>query len=214
MSTQPADTQVEVRRAHERSFDAGEIVFDEGDSGESLYVIQSGEVELTRATASGRHLVGRLGPGEFFGEMSVVLGGERRVRAAAVTPLRLLEVDGRTLEEMCVKRPEVAIRMIQRLAARVIDLEKRLAALGGDDLLPPMVRVLLRLAEPDGRRGARIRTTLRELSEQSGLSLREAHRALQQLFEHKALRLVDDVLEVDELDAISACLDEGASSAV
>ena len=100
MTSLPADTQFEVRRSHERSFEAGEIVFDEGDGGELLYVIQSGEVELTRGTASGRRLVGRLGPGEFFGEMSVVLGGERRIRATAGTSLRLLEVDGRTLEDM------------------------------------------------------------------------------------------------------------------
>lgn len=209
MSSQPADTQFEVRRSHERSFDAGEIVFDEGDGGELLYVIQSGEVELTRGTASGRRLVGRLGPGEFFGEMSVVLGGERRIRATAGTSLRLLEVDGRTLEDMCVQRPEVAIRMIQRLAGRVIDLEKRLAALGSDDLLPPMVRVLLRLAEPRGG-GAHIETSLRALSDESGLSMREAHRALQQLFDEKVLRLADDALEVDDLEAVAAVLDHGA----
>ncbi len=209
MSSQPADTQFEVRRSHERSFDAGEIVFDEGDGGELLYVIQSGEVELTRGTASGRRLVGRLGPGEFFGEMSVVLGGERRIRATAGTSLRLVEVDGRTLEDMCVQRPEVAIRMIQRLAGRVIDLEKRLAALGSDDLLPPMVRVLLRLAEPRGG-GAHIETSLRALSDESGLSMREAHRALQQLFDEKVLRLADDALEVDDLEAVAAVLDHGA----
>ena len=207
MAIQPGDTDFEVRRSHERSLEPGEVIFDEGDSGELLYVIQSGEVELTRSGASGRRLVGRLGPGEFFGEMSVVLGGERRIRATAVTPVRLLAVDGQTLEGMCVERPEVAIRLIQRLAGRVIDLEKRLAALGGDDLLPPVVRVLLRLAESQGARGARMATTLRELAAEAGLSMREAHRALQQLFERKALRLVDDVLVADDLEAVSACLD-------
>jgi CRP-like cAMP-binding protein len=204
--TADADTQWQVRRSHERGFEPGQLIFDEGDSGEFLYVIQAGEVELTRAGPSGRRLVGRLGPGEFFGEMSVVLGGERRIRATAVSPVRLLAVDGRTLEEMCVERPEVAIRLIQRLAARVIDLEKRLAAMGADDLLPPVVRVLLRCAQPRGR-GASIATTLRALSEQSGLSLREAHRALQQLFEERVLRLADDVLETDDLESISACLE-------
>lgn len=207
MSIHPGDTDFEVRRSHERTLEPGEVIFEEGDSGEFLYVIQSGEVELTRSAASGRRLVGRLGPGEFFGEMSVVLGGERRIRATAVTPVRLLEVDGQTLEGMCVERPEVAIRLIQRLVGRVIDLEKRLAALGGDDLLPPVVRVLLRLAESQGGRGARMATTLRELATESGLSLREAHRALQQLFERKALRLVDDVLVTDDLESVSACLE-------
>jgi CRP-like cAMP-binding protein len=207
LAVQLGDTDFEVRRTYERSYEAGELIFEEGDSGELLYIIQSGEVELTRGAAEGRRLVGRLGPGEFFGEMSVVLGGERRIRASSATPVRLVEVDGRTLEGMCVERPEVAIRLIQRLAGRVIDLEKRLAAMGSDDLLPPMVRVLLRRAEPLAQGGARIPATLRELSDESGLSLREAHRALHRLFDQKVLRLDDDVLETDDLEAVSASLE-------
>lgn len=207
MTVQLGDTDFEVRRTYERSYEAGELIFDEGDSGELLYIIQSGEVELTRGAAEGRRLVGRLGPGEFFGEMSVVLGGERRIRASAATPVRLVEVDGRTLEGMCVDRPEVAIRLIQRLAGRVIDLEKRLTALGSDDLLPPVVRVLLRRAQPLPEGGARIPATLRELSDESGLSLREAHRALHRLFDQKVLRLEEDILETDDLEAVSASLE-------
>ncbi len=209
MSTHPGDTGFEVRSHYERTFDAGDVVFEEGERGEVLYIIQAGEIELTRETAGGRHLVGRLGPGEFFGEMSVVLGGERRIRATAATPARVLEVDGETLQGMCIDRPEVAIRLIQRLAGRVIDLEQRLAALGSADLLPPIVRVLLRKAVTEPGIGSRFPTRLRELAEEAGLSLREAHRALQQLFERKALRLEDDVLMTEDLDAISACLEDG-----
>ena len=207
MAIHPGDTDFEVRQTFERELESGEVIFEEGDTGEFLYVIQSGEVELTRAVAEGRRLVGRLGPGEFFGEMSVVLGGERRIRATAVAPVRLLTIDGQTLEGMCVERPEVAIRLIQRLAGRVIDLEKRLAALGSDDLLPPMVRVLVRRAETGQGGSARVRSTLRDLAEESGLSMREAHRALHNLFDRKVLRLADDVLETDDLESVSACLD-------
>jgi CRP/FNR family cyclic AMP-dependent transcriptional regulator len=206
-SSAAGDTDFQVRKTHEATLEAGEVLFEEGDTGEYLYVIQAGEVELTRGDAEGRRLVGRLGPGEFFGEMSVVLGGERRIRATAVTPLRVIALDGQTLESMCVERPEVAIRLIQRLAGRVIDLETRLSALGSDDLLPPVVRVLLRRAQPGRNGSARIEATLRELSEESGLTLREAHRALHHLFDQKVLRLAEDMLETDDLESISACLD-------
>jgi hypothetical protein len=53
----------------------------------------------------------------------------------------------------------------------------------------------------------RISTTLRALAGEAGLSLLETHRALQQLFERKLLRLIDDVLLVPDLDSLSACLD-------
>lgn len=214
MATVPSDSQargaedtgIRVRRSFERVFRPGEVVFDEGDPGAVLYVIQAGEVELTRRSASGPRLVGRLGPGEFFGEMSVVLGGARTVRATAACEVRLLEIDAPVLQEMCLEQPEIAIRMIRRLTARVIELEGRLSALGIDDLLRPVVRVLVRRAE-EGPEGVRIATTLRHLASDAGLSLLDTHRALQQLLERKLVRFSEDVLVSPDLDALSACLD-------
>ncbi len=204
------DTGFAIRRSFERVFSAGQVVFEEGEIGDALYVIQSGSVELTRSGPAGPRLVARLGPGEFFGEMGVVLGRPRSVRAMAVCDARLLELDGQTFEAMCVERPEIMIRVIQRLAARVIDLEQRLSALGVDDLLRPVVRVLVRRACPaaSGEKGAStIETTLRQLAEDAGLTLLQAHRALSQLLDRKLVRLVDDVLVVSDMEALSASLD-------
>ncbi len=200
------DTGLRVRRSFERSFRAGQVIYDEGEDGDVLYVIQSGQVELSRQGSEGPRLVARLGAGDFFGEFSVLLGRPRSTRAAAVSSSRLLQLDAATFEAMCVERPEIAIRVIQRLAARAIDLEQRLAALGVDDLLRPVVRVLLRRAEP-AEAGARLPTTLRKLAREAGLSLSEAHRALGQLLDRRLVRLVEDVLEVPDLEALSACLD-------
>jgi len=200
------DTQFRVRRAFERSFEAGQTIFDEGDREEVLYVIQTGMVELIRSGPDGPRLLARLAPGEFFGEMGVLLGQPRSVRAVAASDSRLIELDGTTFEEMCVAQPEIAIRVIQRLAARVIDLEQRLAALGSDDLLRPVVRVLVRRADREAD-GGKLATTLRGIAGEAGLSLLEAHRALGQLLERKLVRLVDDVLVISDLEALSACLD-------
>ena len=200
------DTHFRVRRAFERSFEAGQTVFDEGDQGSVLYVIQSGMIELMRSGPDGPRLVARLAPGEFFGEMGVLLGRPRAVRAVAISDSRLLELDAATFEEMCVAQPEIAIRVIQRLAARVIDLEQRLAALGVDDLLRPVVRVLVRRADREAG-GGKLATTLRKLASDAGLSLLEAHRALGQLLERRLVRLVDDILVIPDLEALSACLD-------
>jgi CRP-like cAMP-binding protein len=200
------DTRFRVRRAFERSFEAGQTVFDEGDPGEVLYVIQAGMVELIRSGPDGPRLVARLAPGEFFGEMGVLLGRPRSVRAVAVSESRLLELDATTFEEMCVAQPEIAIRVIQRLAARVIDLEQRLAALGVDDVLRPVVRVLVRRADREAG-GGKLPTTLRGLAGEAGVSLLEAHRALGQLLERRLVHLVDDILVIPDLEALSACLD-------
>jgi len=196
-----------VRKTYERVFPPGGIVFDEGDQGDQFFVIQSGEVELSRKGPDGWRSVGRLGPGEFFGEMSVIIGEARTNRVVATVETRLLELDAATLEAMCIERPEIAIRILRRLTSRLIDAERRLTALGIDDLLRPLIRTLVRRAQPDEDQGLRIETNLRSLAEDAGLSMLEAHRALHQLLDQKALRLVDDVLFTRDVDALSACVD-------
>jgi CRP/FNR family cyclic AMP-dependent transcriptional regulator len=203
-------TQVQVRKHYERVFEAAEIIFDEGDPGDVLFVIMAGEIELTRRGPNGRRVVARLGPGEFFGDMSVVIGETRSARATTIEPTRLLELDGETLEEMCIERPEIAIRIIRRLTTRLIDSERRLAALGIDDLLRPVVRALVRDAQADPEYGVRVPTTLRKLAEDSGLSLFETHRALHQLLDQKLVRLVDDALVARDVESLSVCLDSPA----
>jgi CRP-like cAMP-binding protein len=203
------NTQIQVRNTYERSFDAGSVIFEEGDPGDVLFVIQSGEVELTRLGLMGRQAVARLGCGDFFGEMSVVVRESRTARAVAITDCRLLELDGATLEAMCVERPEIAIRIIRRLTDRLIDSERRLSALGVDDLLRPVVRALVRNAQ-EADAGFRIPGTLRSLAQESGLTMLEAHRALHQLLDQKLVKLVDDVLTTADVDKLSACLDAPA----
>jgi len=203
------DTEFRIKQSYERQLEAGDIVFEEGAEGDSVFVIQSGEVELSRLGASGRSTVARLGPGAFFGEMSVIVGERRTARAVAVVPTRLIQLDAATFEALCIDRPEVAMRVIHTLTGRLIDAERRLSKLGVDDLLRPLVRVLVDTAEPC-EDGMRVRTSLRRLSDDTGLSMLEAHRALHELFDRKALRLVEDVLVTPSIETLTRCLERSA----
>jgi len=206
-TTRSEDTGYVVRQSYEREYRAGEVIYEVGDEPSVLYVIQAGQVELMRDGPDGARAVARHGPGEFFGEMGVLAGRPRSMRAVAASDARVLELDPTTFESMCLERPEIALRMIRRLALRLTDLEQRLAALGADDLLRPVVRVLVRRAEGDDGEASRVDTTLRELARESGLTMLEAHRALGQLLERKRVRLQDDALLIPDLEALSATLD-------
>jgi len=208
------DTAPGLRSAYQRRVAAGETVFDAGDPGDRLFVIQSGEIELAREGPGGHRVVARLGAGDFFGELGVVLGERCAARAVAVKNTTLLELDRETLESMCLAQPEIAIRMIRVLVSRLIEAERRLAALGVDDLLRPVVRALVRRAERSDGEGMRIPLTLHGLAEEAGLSMFEAHRALHQLLDRKLVHLVDDTLLAPDLEALSACLDAPDSVAV
>lgn len=201
------DTGYAVRQSFEREYGAGEVIYEIGDETSVLYVIQAGQVELLRDSGEGSRTIARHGPGDFFGEMGVLGTRPRSSRAVAASDARVLELDRVTVEAMCLERPEIALRIVQRLAARLTDLEQRLTAMGADDLLRPIVRVLVRRADSLAQGGARVATTLRRLASESGLTMLEAHRALSQLLERKRVRLQDDVLMIPDLEALSAALD-------
>jgi len=195
-----------VKSAFQRTFEDGDIVFEEGDEGIDLYVIQSGRVQITRGHAAATRIVANLVPGDFFGEMSVVLGEARTARAVAVGPTELLELDGETLEAMCMERPEIAIRLIQRLATRLIGAERRLAALGLDELVLPLIRFLYAQAHDEADEELRVTTTLRELAESCAMSMQETHQALHQLMDQKLIRLSGDELIASDRAALSTAI--------
>src|SRR5690606_24973618 len=157
-------------------------------------------------------LLARLGPGDPVGETDAVLGRPRSVRAVAVTDARLLQLDRETFREMCLDRPEIALRIVERLAQRTAELERRLGVLGMNDLVRPVARSLLRHLPAGAAPGARIPLTLRGIAESAGLSLRDAHRGLCELFDRKLVRLVEDALIVSDPRALAACLEDDAES--
>jgi CRP-like cAMP-binding protein len=198
-----------VRKTFQRRFADGEIIFDQGDEGIDLYIIQSGCVEIQRKSQAQLRprVVAQLGPGEFFGEMSVVLGEARTARAVAVGPTELLELDGETLEAMCIERPEIAIRMIQRLALRLIGAERRLSAFGLDEGVGPLVRYLVSAVEDPGpdQDELHLVTSLRELANGCQMSMQETHQALHQLMDQKLIRLVgEELIAPDRVALMSA----------
>lgn len=175
-------------------------------------MIQSGHVQVSRNGPTGQRVVAKLGPGEFFGEMSVVLGETRSARAVADGPTEVLELDGETLESMCIERPEIAIRMIQRLAIRLISAERRLAAQGLDELVGPLVRHLGSLSENAVDQEFRITTTLRQLAEGCELSMQETHQALHELMDQQLVRLAGEELVAPDRSALSAAVDRFAKT--
>ena len=201
------DTGYYVRQSFEREYEAGEVIYEVGDESTVLFVLQAGQVELQRDGADGSRIVARHGAGDFFGEMGLLAGRPRTMRAVAASEARVLALDRTTFEAMCMERPEIGLRLIRRLVARLTDLEQRLTALGAAHQHPHHGAQQVIRAETGGAGEGRVDTTLRKLASDSGLSMLEAHRALGQLMERKRVRLQDDALWIPDLEALSAALD-------
>ncbi len=90
-----------ARRLTVRSFDAGAVVFDEGEPGSTIHAVVSGSVELRRRSTNGRELVvAARGAGEWFGEVGLIAVKRRGVSARAREASRLLEIPARELHEL------------------------------------------------------------------------------------------------------------------
>lgn len=195
-----------MQSEHERVLQEGQTLFEAGEPSEAVFVVQSGQIELHAAGAQrSQRLVGRVGPGEAVGEVDALAGRPRSARAVAIQGARVLCLERALFREMCLERGDIAWRFLEGIARRSGRLARRLGALGMDDLVRPMVCALLCLARDSGK-GLRAETSLRTLAEATGLTLREAHEALQELFEAKLVRLDEDALAILDADALRARL--------
>jgi len=98
---------------------AGTILFEEGQPGDHMYIVVSGEIELRRQVGDAERVLAVLPAGEFFGEMALLNGRPRSATAVVRSAARLFVIDGTTFEAMLRARPEIALRMIKALAVRL-----------------------------------------------------------------------------------------------
>ena len=96
------------------------MLFARGDPGDCLYVVVEGEVEIFVETDAGdRIVIERAGPGDFFGEISLLDGGARSASAIAKTDLEALVVDRGDLDEFLRIRPAAAMDLVTALGRRL-----------------------------------------------------------------------------------------------
>ena len=129
----------------------GERLFEEGASGNQLYVVLDGKIKLTRAAADGReNLLSVVGPGEMFGELSLFDPRPRTASAIAVTDSRLGALAHDDLRNWLTGRPDVALHLLQALAQRLRRANDVMADLVFTDVPGRVAKALLDLADRFG----------------------------------------------------------------
>jgi CRP-like cAMP-binding protein len=98
---------------------AGKVLIRQGEHGDDLMVIVSGQVGVDRNSERINHL----GPGEFFGEIALIAGGPRTATVTAEAPTRLLVVNHRDFHALMEEFPAVAAQVLLTLAHRLRALE-------------------------------------------------------------------------------------------
>ncbi|MGH9437489.1 MAG: Crp/Fnr family transcriptional regulator [Terriglobia bacterium] len=143
-------------RVVSRQRKADEPIFFAGDSCEGLYLIESGTVKIFEASRSGREQVlSYEGAGSSLGELPILYGGKYSASAAAVTDAALLLVRTEDLRELCLRHPEVAVKLLEAVASRLRHVLGIVEQLCFSSVRQRLAALLVRLAEREGMRTAR-----------------------------------------------------------
>ena len=138
-------------RLRRRQMPSGTPVVYKGDPSGALYLIESGRVKVHQATASGGEVIlNILGPGDFFGEMSLLDGQPRSADISTLEPSALLLLEGDALRDIITAQPAVAWTLLQILSRRVRDANMQAEMMMTRDVPGRVAACLLRLAETQG----------------------------------------------------------------
>jgi CRP-like cAMP-binding protein len=111
-----------------RSFEPGAVIVEEGRTGNGLYVVLSGHVEVVKGLGGERpQSAAILGPGEPFGEMALIGEWKRSASVRAVDTAECLGMDRWAFLAHLNSEPQLAIKLLQLLAQRLAQTSEKLA---------------------------------------------------------------------------------------
>jgi len=111
------------------SFPAHEEIFSEGQTGATMYIVQSGKVRLYRMVDGRKQTLAEMEKGDFFSEMSILEGLPRQCSAEAIEDVELIEISSMTFDKMIKGNIEIAVRMLRKLSIRLREAERKVEAL-------------------------------------------------------------------------------------
>ena len=102
-----------------RNVDAGKVIFQEGEEGDQMFIIQAGRVKVARNIGGKEQILAILEKGDFFGEMAIVSRIKRSATVSALEPVKLLAFNREGFLDMITKNAKIALNVIDKLCRRL-----------------------------------------------------------------------------------------------
>ena len=193
----------------------GATIFSKGDAGNSLYAVISGTVKISISSPDGRNAILNLvGPGETFGEMSVLDGQTRSADATANTNCEIYVIDRRDFLPFMRNQPALSMKFIELLCARLRWTSDQVEQIILQNLPGRLASALLRLSEkhkfaPQGRT---IAITQQEISEMVGMTRESINKQLRAWAARDWVRLEHGAIVVLNAEMLREMADAGSAS--
>jgi CRP/FNR family cyclic AMP-dependent transcriptional regulator len=180
-----------------RNYPKNAVLINEGDLGDSLYIVLSGRVKVYSSNAAGREVVIAFhGPGECLGEMSLD-GSPRSASVVTLEPTTCALVTRASFREFILAYPEFALHLIEKLICRMRATTESVKSLALSDVYGRLVKLLLTLAvERDGKLIVPEKLTQQDIAERVGASRDMISRLLKDLVAGGYLSVSDRTITV------------------
>jgi CRP/FNR family cyclic AMP-dependent transcriptional regulator len=209
----PTELEFLSRHVAPRSYSAGQLIFSEGDPCSGLYVVASGNVRIVKTSPNGREQVLSIdGPGSSVAELPVFDGGSYPASASSVEDTTLLFVSKDGFRELCLTHPQVALKVLRVVGARLRRLVGIIEELSFTTVRHRLAAFLLRLANHEGTRsGGQVVVTLpdnnQEIAAQIGTVRELVSRNLSRLQAEGIIAIDGRTLTINDLKALEAEVD-------
>jgi len=143
----PEQMEEIVRATRMQTCKTGRIFYTPGETGEVLFILKTGAVQIYRMSPEGRKLViAKLPPYSFFGEMSCIGQGMYDTFAEATEESLICTMSRSDVERLLLSKPKVALRILEAVGKRVVEAETQLEEIAFKGLIPRLATLLQREA--------------------------------------------------------------------
>ena len=198
-----------VRQLEPVTFRRTEVVFSEGEPGDTLYIITAGKVKIGRKSVDGRDsLITLMGPSDMFGELAIFDPGPRTSTVTALTEVKAVVMSRSVLRSWIADRPEIAEQLLRVLARRLRRTNDNLSDLIFTDVPGRVAKQLLYLAQRFGSRdGNALRVdhelTQEEIAQLVGSSRETVNKALSDFAQRGWIRVQGRTILIDNAERLA-----------
>jgi CRP-like cAMP-binding protein len=200
-----------AERAVIRNFKAGQLIFSEGEACPGLWIIETGKVRIYKSSPSGREQVLAIeGPGSSVAELPVFDGGTYPASAASVNEAKLLFISKEDFQSLCLKHPEVALKVLRIVGRRLRGLVGIIEELSFTTVRHRLISMLVRMATEGHRTNEGVEITLpanqQELAAQMGTVRELISRNLSRLQAENLIRVEGRKIVVTDFPALQEAM--------
>ncbi len=206
---EPAGLTILARAMVTRRFRRNEVIFHQGDPGDSLHVLARGAVKIVLPSPEGDEaIIATLNPGDFFGELALLDGAPHSATATAVEQVETLSLARAPFQQLLDGDRGLRMALLSGMAAELRRLTGHVEELHFLDLAGRLAMRLVRLArERDPNADAEVRLdwpfTQSDLANMIGGTRQSVNKLLSQLVEDGLLVIEHDTLVISDLQALS-----------